>query len=156
MKTLKFFNLLCFSMLLFIQCNEKVQNEIYQQINSEIKEFYQVDLSKRKANKLIFINDNGCPNCIVSFSGFVLNNMDKFKDSSLIFINSKGFNVDLDRFIGLNAKNIVISRYIREQSKMLPDLGIIYFKEHTNKVDTIISIDALTITQQLHYIKNKE
>ena len=82
--------------------------------------------------------------------------MDKFKDSSLIFINSKGFNVDLDRFIGLNAKNIVISRYIREQSKMLPDLGIIYFKEHTNKVDTIISIDALTITQQLHYIKNKE
>lgn len=156
MKTLKFFNLLCFSILLFIQCNEKVQNDIYQQINSEINEFYQVDLDDSNAKELVFINDNGCPNCIVSFSGFVLNNMDKFKDSSLIFINSKGFNVDLDRFIGLNAKNIVISRNIREQSRMLPNLGIIYFKEHTNKVDTIISIDALTITQQLHYIKNRE
>ncbi|MPM37494.1 hypothetical protein SDC9_84111 [bioreactor metagenome] len=139
----------------YIEGNEKAQDKHYQLINKEVNELFQVNLSDDTPKKLIFINDNGCPNCIISFSGYVLNHIDRFKDNSLILINSKGINVDIDKFLDLNAKNIFVSRNIRKQSKILPDLGIIYLKENSNEVDTIISINASTIREQLNYIENK-
>lgn len=152
MKTLNFISVVGLFFLLCIQCNKKEQNEKYQLIVNEIKENYQIDIRDNNVQNLIFINDQGCPNCIASFSGYILNNIDKFKENSMIFINSKGINIDLDKFINLKAKNILISRNIREQSEILPDLGIIYLKKSTKEVDSVISLDTSNIVEQLKYI----
>lgn len=157
MKSLKSLSLLGCIIMFMMQCNSKAGDAHYQLISGEIKKHYKINTGKNDAENLIFINDKGCPNCIRSFSDYILNNVDRFEDNSLIFINSKGFNVDLERFAKHNSKNIIISHTIREHGNVLPDLGIIYLKKDKNKteVDTIILIDPLTIKDQLNYIENR-
>lgn len=72
-----------------------------------------------------------------------------------IFINSKGWNVDIDRFESLELKKIVISRDARNQGTLIPDLGIIYMKETKTEIDTIISISLERIKEQIDYMEKR-
>lgn len=156
MKILKLLNLIVLLVLFIIGCARKTSDERYLQINNEIREIYQMNIKNENVKYLIFINDYGCFGCIKSFLGYILNNINRFEDNRLIFTSSKGVNVDIDKSISSNTKNVVISRNIRRQGEIIPNLGIVYLKENTIEVDTIISIDALIISEQLAYIENRE
>lgn len=73
----------------------------------------------------------------------------------MIFINSTGKNVDIDKFLQLKSKNVIISRKIRDKAKIIPNLGIIYIKENTKSIDTIISIEPNIIIEQLNYMRDR-
>lgn len=145
-------NFLLLVFVLFVGCSAKSQDEKLNVISKELKNVYNVDI-KDDVKQVIFINDNTCPNCVESFSNFILNDIDKYKDSSLIIINSLGQNVDLDRFNRMGLKNIVISQKSIEQNGYIPDLGVVYINK--NKVDTIISVEAEGFIDQLKYIDKR-
>lgn len=153
MKLLKYrFTLLIF--LFYLSCVEKPADEKYVQLNRDLRDFYSINTGS-KTKQFIFINDKGCPTCIVSFSGFILQNMEKYNENSMVFINSRGQNVDLDKFSALNLKNVHISRNIREKGNIIPDLGIVYLKENKQEIDTIISISPEKFIEQINYIKER-
>lgn len=124
-------------------------------MRKEVKLFYETDLNDKEVKQFIFINDIGCPNCILSFSNYVLNNFENYRNNSMIFINSTGKNVDIDKFLQLKSKNVIISRKIRDKAKIIPNLGIIYIKENTKSIDTIISIEPNIIIEQLNYMRDR-
>lgn len=156
MKTLKFFSLFGILFLLLSGCSSEMSDERYRSISREVKEVYRVNINDKNVKQLIFINDLGCSGCVLSFSGYILNNIDRFNDNSLIFISSKGRNVDVDKFVKSKTKNIIISRNIRKQSEIIPNLGVVYLRENGNEVDTIVSIDASTLSEQLAYIEDRK
>lgn len=135
-------------------CFERPTDEKYIKMSEDIYRFYGVKTDKTE-ECLIFINDRGCPNCITSFSNYVLNNMDKYKDNSFIFINSTGRNVNIERFASMNLKNIIISRNVREQGEIIPDLGFVYMTENMNEIDTVISMTAEKFLEQIDYIEKR-
>ncbi|MDO5664531.1 MAG: hypothetical protein Q4G63_04630 [Bacteroidia bacterium] len=139
---------------IFVTCSSNTANKPSKLMLKDVKRIYQVNVDKNK-KQLIFINDVGCPNCIITFSNYILNNINRYNNNSIIFINSKGQNVDIDRFIALNTKDVVISKEPREGVGIIPNLGIIYLKENISEIDTIISIDASIITEQLKYIDER-
>lgn len=151
--------LLKYSVLIFIFfclcCSEKAVDGKYIQMRKEVKLFYETDLNDKEVKQFIFINDIGCPNCILSFSNYVLNNFENYRNNSMIFINSTGKNVDIDKFLQLKSKNVIISRKIRDKAKIIPNLGIIYIKENTKSIDTIISIEPNIIIEQLNYMRDR-
>lgn len=138
--------------LLFTNCSEKIKDEKYRMVSKEVHTIYRTKI-KKNTKHLIIINDYGCSNCVKSFANYVLHNMDKYKDNSLILISSKGHNVDIDSFAAMHLNNVIIIRKSREPGKTIPYLGIIYLKENLNEVDTILSIDATSIIEQMNYMK---
>lgn len=153
MNVLKY-NLIIVLFFLFIGCSERPTDEKYLKMSEDINRFYGIKMDKT-AECLIFINDRGCPNCITSFSNYVLNNIDKYRDNSFIFINSTGWNVDIERFASMNLKNIIISRNVREQGEIIPDLGFVYMTETRNKIDTVISMTTEKFLEQIDYIEKR-
>ncbi len=137
-----------------ISCNEKADDAKYNMLKEELKQSYDLSLDKT-IKQVVFIGDEGCPNCVTSFSNYVLNNIDKYKDSTLILINSKGRNVDLDRFQALGMKNIIILRKAPDEKKFSPNLGVVYMENKQKTVDTAIYIDAKEIIEQINYIDSK-
>lgn len=142
-------SLLLGMLVLFTGCSAKHKDEKLNVIDQQLKEIYKVDL-KDDVKQVVFINDNTCPNCVESFSNFILNNIDKYKDNSLIVINSSGRNVDLDRFNSLELKNIIYSNQVKSFNELIPNLGIAYIKD--SRLDTIVALNAETFADQLEYI----
>lgn len=142
------------SVLLCSACSDKSKDARYNVLNSELKESHQLTVDKT-IKQVLFMNDVGCPNCVTSFSNYVLNNIDKYKDSTLIIINSKGLNVDLNRFTSLGMKNVVISNETYDQKTVIPSLGVVYLSKDDNRVDTIISVDAASFADKLNYIDSR-
>jgi hypothetical protein len=61
-----------------------------------------------------------------------------------------GVNVNTEKFRTYSDKNIIINKNIRDTDDLLPDLGVIILNQ--NCVDTIITITASEIVNQLNYI----
>jgi len=140
--------------LLMIGCNSQVTNEEYLKLEKELKVNYHKSIPKN-ATRLVFITDEGCPNCIISFSQLILQNIDKYKDSGLIFIHSSGRNVDIDSYSSMKNRNIILSSDYPDKSEIIPSLGIVYLKPLKQEIDTIIHIDASIIKEQFQYILQK-
>lgn len=149
----RLFVLLFFSIYL-LSCRITPDNKESSVLQSELNHSYKHKISQN-ISRLIFITDEGCPNCVISFSQFILNNVENYKQNSLVFINSSGTNVDIDTFKALKNKNIIISEDYPMESKLLPRLGIVYLKKGTQEIDTIISIEASQIKKQFKFILQK-
>lgn len=145
------FLVVLFCSFLVASCTTSSTDANYLFVQKELKENYQQTIPKNTTH-LIFITDKGCPNCIISFSQLILQNIDKYKDSGLVFINSSGKNVDIDSYASMKDKNIIITSDYPDKSTVIPSLGIVYLKPQKQEVDTIIHIDASIIKEQFEYI----
>jgi len=140
--------------LLIIGCKSRVTDEEYLKLEKELKVNYHKSIPKN-ATRLVFITDEGCPNCVISFSQFILQNIDTYKDSGLIFIHSYGKNVDIDSYSSMKNRNIILSSDYPKKTEIIPSLGIVYLKPLKQEIDTIIHIDASIIKEQFQYILQK-
>ena len=140
--------------LLIIGCKSQNADEDYFKFEKELKVNYHKSIPKN-ATCLIFISDVGCPNCVISFSQLILQNIDKYKDVGLVFIHSTGKNVDIDSYSSMKSKNIIISSDYPDKSEIIPSLGIVYLKPQKQEIDTIIHIDAYTIKEQFQYMHER-
>ena len=137
--------------LLIIGCKSQNADEDYFKFEKELKVNYHKSIPKN-ATCLIFISDEGCPNCVISFSQLILQNIDNYKNTGLVIIHSAGKNVDIDSYSSIKNKNIKIYSDYPDKSEIIPSLGIVYLKPQKQEVDTIIYIDAFTIKEQFQYI----
>ncbi|MFA5228908.1 MAG: hypothetical protein WC446_04080 [Candidatus Paceibacterota bacterium] len=136
--------------LIYLQsCTNERSNE-YKYIESQIKDIYGIQLD-RNIKEIYLVNDIGCGNCVITFSNYILDNVvTKRNNDKLILINSMGVNVNTEKFRTYSDKNIIINKNIRDTDDLLPDLGVIILNQ--NCVDTIITITASEIVNQLNYI----
>lgn len=151
LKHLKY-SFLLFCLFLFLNCSHS-NDERFNMLKKEFKETYHKHIPN-DVKTIYIINDNYCPNCVYYFSQFVLDNLKENKQI-LYFINSKGINVDLQRFIAHGYENVHISKQIlNANNELIPNaLGVIYIKNM--QIDTIIHIDSNSIFDQIAYIKSK-
>jgi len=143
-----------FCSFLVSSCNTSSSDDNYLLLQKELKENYHISIPKN-ATRLVFITDEGCPNCVISFSQLILQNIDKYKDAGLVFIHSTGKNVDIDSYSSMKNRNIIISSDYPDKSEIIPSLGIVYLKPLKQEIDTIIHIDASIIKEQFQYILQK-
>ena len=149
-----FFSIILFSFCAS-GCHSKKKNNEDSILQKELSKVYDYKIPE-DVSRLIFITDEGCPNCVLSFSQLILNNITDYEKNSLIFINSSGRNVDIDMFTSLHSPNIIISNGYPVSSTVLPRLGIVYLKPETQDADTTIAIDASRIEEQFKFILEKK
>ena len=109
---------------------------------------------KNETERIFYINDQGCGRCVNSYSDFVLNYVDDAK--SMVIINSKGLNVDMDKFrekAFLYPDHILLAYDPKKTNKHLPDLCIIYITKR--RVDSIFEVNSGNIHSLLQYAKSK-
>lgn len=140
-----------FCSFLVSSCNTSSSDDNYLLLQKDLKENYHINIPKN-ATCLIFISDEGCPNCVISFSQLILQNIDNYKNTGLVIIHSAGKNVDIDSYSSIKNKNIKIYSDYPDKSEIIPSLGIVYLKPQKQEVDTIIYIDAFIIKEQFQYI----
>ncbi|MCK9436342.1 MAG: hypothetical protein PHE35_06870 [Bacteroidales bacterium] len=147
--TLLIYNALMLFLIYLQSCTNERSNE-YKYIESQIKDIYGIQLD-RNIKEIYLVNDIGCGNCVITFSNYILDNVvTKRNNDKLILINSMGVNVNTEKFRTYSDKNIIINKNIRDTDDLLPDLGVIILNQ--NCVDTIITITASEIVNQLNYI----
>lgn len=137
-----------------IGCKSQTTDDEYLKLEKELKTNYHKNIPDN-ATSLVFISDEGCANCVMSFSQLILQNIDKYKDVGLVFIHSTGKNVDIDSYSSMKSKNIIISSDYPDKSEIIPSLGIVYLKPQKQEIDTIIHIDAYTIKEQFQYMHER-
>lgn len=147
--TLLIYNALMLFLIYLQSCTNERNNE-YKYIESQIKDIYGIQLD-RNIKEIYLVNDIGCGNCVITFSNYILDNVvTKRNNDKLILINSMGVNVNTEKFRTYSDKNIIINKNIRDTDDLLPDLGVIILNQ--NCVDTIITITASEIVNQLNYV----
>lgn len=147
--TLLIYNALMLFLIYLQSCTNERSNE-YKYIESQIKDIYGIQLD-RNIKEIYLVNDIGCGNCVITFSNYILDNVvTKRNNDKLILINTMGVNVNTEKFRTYSDKNIIINKNIRDTDDLLPDLGVIILNQ--NCVDTIITITASEIVNQLNYI----
>ena len=137
-----------------IGCKSQTTDDEYLKLEKELKTNYHKNIPDN-ATSLVFISDEGCANCVMSFSQLILQNIDKYKDAGLVFIHSTGRNVDIDSYSSVNSSNIILSSDYPHKSDIIPSLGIVYLKPQKQEIDTIIYIDSYKINEQFRYILQK-
>jgi len=152
---------ICYSMLkktsfllflVLISCNYNKRN--YKKKSSELVEFIK---SKNLDNKdsittVLLLSDEGCFNCNNRFSKLIQNHINR--NNTLIIITASGAKIDISAFQDSNIKNIYFDD-INEiaQLNLTQNSGVFFLKN--NEIDTIISIQAIDIENQLKFIDFK-
>ena len=63
-----------------IGCKSQTADDEYLKLEKELKTNYHKSIPDN-ATSLVFISDEGCANCVMSFSQLLLQNIDKYKDA---------------------------------------------------------------------------
>lgn len=150
---LSFYNLVVVFPIFCFCCSNRQRDKEYGEIKKHIEDTYNIKTDKG-IERIVFINDNGCSNCTQSFSNYVLDNMNDEK--TLVIVNSRGSNVDLDKFIEKRSENkhIILSLNPRESDSKIPDLGVVYV--NNEKIDTILTLIPEKLREQMEYIDKRE
>ena len=119
-------------------------------LKESLKKQYGVTLDK-EITRIYVLNDLGCGSCVSSLANYVFGYVDD--DHSLVIINSRGININLDAF-EMKKKtnpNIVISHTVlNDKSNLFAFVGAIFLKEE--RVDTIVNVLEGDVIQSLQYI----
>lgn len=119
-------------------------------LKEALKEQYGVKLDK-EITRIYVLNDLGCGSCVSSLAKYVADYVDG--GHSLVIVNSRGINVDLDAFERQKKTNpnIVISHTVlNDENNPFAFAGAIFLKEE--KIDTIVNIQEGDVVQSLQYI----
>lgn len=130
-------------------CSSK-ENARLASLKEALKEQYGVKLDKG-ITRIYVLNDLGCGSCVSSLANYVASYVDG--EHSLVIINSRGINIDLEAFEQKKKTNpnIVISHTVlNDESNPFAFAGAIFLKEE--KVDTIVNIQEGDVMQSLQYI----
>ncbi|MCC8188151.1 MAG: hypothetical protein LIP08_11785 [Bacteroides sp.] len=105
--------------------------------------------------RIFVINDVGCGNCTLLFSGYI---KEYVKDEgSLILVHSRGYNVDLEAFqCKAKEKPEVFISYqtISDPENRFYPSGVYYL--NGEQLDTVIYIKPELLKEQLSYMAERE
>lgn len=119
-------------------------------LKESLKEQYGVTLNE-EITRIYVLNDLGCGSCVSSLAKYVANYVDG--EHSLVVINSRGINIDLETFERKKKTNpnIIISHTVlNDESNPFAFAGAIFLKGE--KVDTIVNVLEGDVIQNLQYI----
>nr|WP_321376302.1 hypothetical protein [uncultured Bacteroides sp.] len=136
--------------LMFSQCSK--EDAETKQIQEYVYKNYEIEIP-HNIKRIYILNDSGCGNCILTFSEFVKNNINDHE--SMVIINSRGANIDLEGFENKRKSNsnIVISHNVISNTQdLFYKSGVALFKGAV--LDSIIRITPDSLIEQLDYIKN--
>lgn len=122
-------------------------------VKDSIETYYHTKVGN-DIRRIFVLNDYGCSNCVRSFSEYVKNNA--IDSGSMVLINSRGNHVDLEAFETLKRQNpnIIISHQVNNDSTLFSGLNVIYLDNA--RIDTVVSLNAMTLQEQLRYIDSRK
>jgi hypothetical protein len=128
-----------------------VKDSQYQSIEKYFKTKHNYCIAE-KISKLVIISQNGCPGCNKSFANFTLNSL--VNDSTIILVTSNGTGIDLSEFRRIK-DNVFFDENVNNSEVMdlFSNSGVIFLS--SQKVDTIITIDASSLNEQFSETQNR-
>ena len=123
----------------------------YKAISNYLLQTHKINLND-SIDKLFVLTENGCHSCNKKFSDLVLENINN--DKSIFIITATGDQIDMTPF-EIKHNNVLKDRNITDTAlSILNETKIIYFRN--NKIDTIITINALQLEHQFEIIHNRK
>lgn len=123
----------------------------YKAISIYLKQTHKINLNDN-INKLYVLTENGCHSCNKKFSDLILEKINN--DKSIFIITATGNQIDITPF-EIKHNNVLKDRNITDTALgIFNETKIIYFKN--NKIDTIITINALQLEHQFEIIHNRK
>lgn len=150
---LKSFFAAIFCLCFFISSCQKSNDSEYKRMQQYLKSEYNYNVDGN-IERVFYVNDIGCSSCVRTFSDFILYNV--ADENSLIIINSKGINVNLEEFRKKQEempRNVILSYNPNVKDGYFPNLSVLHI--NNLKVDTIIEVSAQNLQNLLRYIQQK-
>ena len=131
----------------FLSCNTP---EIAVNKYDTIQGILQDSLKVKPYDKLLVLTETGCLGCNKSFA-YLIEGM--LNSDALVVVTATGTSVDISEFSEDKYDNVIYDyKNYFKRNNILENSGAIFLSE--NNVDTIISIEAKGIEEQLRYIQN--
>lgn len=145
--------LIC-NLSIFCFCSCGSNDKEYVQLKKELKKQYGVSLGTN-IKRIFVINDVGCGNCTLLFSGYIKDYVQD--EASLILVHSRGYNVDLEAFQAKAKEKPEV--FISYQTLSDPEnrfyLSSVYYL-NGEQLDTVIYIKPELLKEQLFYISERK
>ncbi len=109
-----------------------------EKVKGYISSNYEVELGD-SIRRIFVLNDMDCPTCVRSLADFAKEQIDN--PGSMILINSRGSNIDLESFEELRKinPNILIRHKVENEDSIFSKMGVIYL--NNAEVDSIVKVD---------------
>ena len=141
--------LICF--FIFTSCFISEKEKSYNELNNYFKSEFNISI-KNKIHTIYVLTENGCNNCNKSFLHLLIKVQKQ--DSTLILIVASGSRIDISE-INSNSKNVLFSKNSKTEKayELLEKSKVIYIEN--NKIDTILTIEAPQLGDQIHEIERR-
>lgn len=139
---------------LFFHCKNSMPKQKHEKQYDSILDYFktrQKIILKPTTSKLFILTENGCMSCNKEFSEVLSHCL---SDTSCVFlIGTQGSYIDITRFAP--SKNVFIDQSLTETGYTFFHQSKIIYLNNT-QIDTILTINAREMIQQLEFIKSKK